>query len=314
MKIITLIVFLLIPIFGDSKDKSQNSTLINLSFETDKNGDISPKIFYPIYWNDNLFSGFGYSSSKNIENSRIDKFQDSRESEFINQQNLRINFLSKQYKKDNFQFSLGFIGEYIKIDKTQFGFIHDKNGIFEQGDIWVSFDNGLEIEVLKYGIYFDISTSLKEKIFFRFSTNVTPTADISINQNTRFKPLVSENGEFSENANQDISYSLLFEILLKTDLGLSFGAEYEYDFFPLEYNLATLSKDGDSFFFQTTKVQSETVTSSWLLKLVFDKKILGDMNPSFGFGKKRIEVKDIFTNSRKVQNENIIRFGIEKRF
>lgn len=281
---------------------------MNISFETDSNGDISPNLFFPIYWSQNLFSGIGYTSSKNIENSTIQNFSDSRESKAINQQNLKVNFLSKKFKKEKYSFSIGLIGEYINIENTQFGFIHDKNSLFQKGDIWIAFDNSLDIEVLKYGLYFDVTSKLHKKIFLRLSGDITPTAKVKLAQNTRFKPLVLEGKKFENSSTQDFSYSLLLEMMFQTDLGFSLGAEYEYIFFPLKYNLAVLGKNGGNYFFQTSKIESETVTDSWIIKLILDKKILGDMQPSIGFGKSRI------VENSKTTNNDIIRFGIEKRF
>ena len=255
-----------------------------------------------------MFSGIGYTTSKNIENSKVQKFSDSRESESTDQQNIKINFLSKSFQKEKYSFSIGLIGEYIKIEKTQFGFMHDQKDIFQKGDIWVSFDNALDIEVLKYGLYFDITSQLHKKFFIRLSGDITPTAKVEISQNTRFKPLILEGKKFENSSTQDFSYSLLLESMFKTDLGFSLGAEYEYNFFPLTYDLAVLDKNRANYFFTTSKIETETVTNSWIIKLILNKKILGDMNPSFALGKREIK-----TNNKK-EYENIIRCGIENRF
>ncbi len=297
-------------IYGDS-----STVLTNLSFEKSEDGDITPVFFFPIHWSSNWFSGLGYysQSTTEIENLSDSGFDDSRMATSINQQSLKINALSYRYNGRAFSGSIGLAGEYITIDKNEFGYIHDEDGRFGQGDSWIAFDNMIGIDVIKYGLYFDATYLPNDTLSFRLSGDVTPTANVDIEQETRFKPLAHETGKHNGTDSQDISYSALAEVMVKTPLGFSIGGEYGYNFFPLKYNIATLDHNGN-FYFKTGQEESETTTTSWLGKIVINRDVLGDMQPMVGFGKRNIKVKDIINNKESSTDETVVRFGIENRF
>jgi hypothetical protein len=289
----------------------ENSYLTNISFESDEDGDLASKIYFPIYWKRDIFSSFSYNSFSENESGSISSFSDSRKSISFDQQNFNLNLISVKYVGDDLSYSLGLSTELTKIDKREFGFLKDQNGIFGEKSNWLIFDNFTEIDVLKYGFYLEFMGNPTNWLFLRVSGDISPKAEISLNQSTRFKPLVSETGNYREERDQDLSYSALGEIMIKGSF-FSIGAEYQYSFFPLEYNLKSVSENSSDF--KLKKIKSETILTSWLIKIVFNYKIFGNMKPSFGYGIRKISEKDVLENSERNSHEKIFRFGFENRF
>jgi hypothetical protein len=199
-----------------------------------------------------------------------------------------------------------------KIDRTEFGFIHDDR--FGTGNEWIAFDNSVELDIWRYGIYLDLSANPTDYLLLRVSADLTPSASVDITQETRFKPLVDEDVKFEESTTLDFSYKVLGEVTVKTPWLVSFGGEYSYEFFPLNYDIKMLSQDSGQYFFQTSTVDTETETKSWILKLIFNIDAVGGMNPSIGFGNREITSTNLATDSETTTDEQIIRFGFEKRF
>lgn len=80
----------------------------------------------------------------------------------------------------------------------------------------------------------------------------------------------------------------------------------------LEYELQQFNNINKTFSVQP--FQGETESNYWLIKTILDFKLMGEMNPSIGFGKKRTIERDLTNNKHEIINEKIWRIGAEKRF
>ena len=66
-----------------------------------------------------------------------------------------------------------------------------------------------------------------------------------------------------------------------------------YDNQPLKYSIADVAKD--RYVFEPTTIDTNDVTTSYVLKLIFDKKILGGLKPFIGYGIEKYDRTDNVT-------------------
>ena len=287
-----------------------NDTLTQINFEQDNDGNFNPNIFVPINWNNDYYSGIGYTSSTSKDIGKLNSFADSKNGAVSTKNDTTINWITRKISN----YSIGIQTNIQKINNNEFGYIHDTTDIFGNGnDYWIAFDNDIELDILKTSIYADYSKNIKD-IFLRISTNISPSTKIDVKQSTLFKLLVNNIGSSTSSTSQDLSYSLKFEAYYNTHSFVNLGFEYSYNFNPLKYNIAQLAYENSNYIFKTNTIDTDEITTKYIAKLYFDKKVIGDLNPSIGFGKISKEVKDNNTNKVTTENNNIISIGFEKRF
>jgi hypothetical protein len=279
-----------------------SETLSNISFESENDGEIAPKIFLPLYWNENLFSAVKYSTSSTTTVESVSRLGDNKNSETVNEQSFGLHILSfkKSFSKRN-SISLGLEIEQLEIEKKSFGYIDNKD---KYSEILVS-DNSVNIDVFRSGFYLEYFTNPLDWLFIRTSADLTPFAKVDIQQKAELKPFVQEHNLKAE-TEFDFSYSLLGEITIKTPWNFFVGGEFGYTYFPMNYDILTVSESANSF--QKTEVDEEIKTSFWIAKLIFDLKAIGNLQPSIGFGERTKK------NGDDSLSEKIVKFGFEKRF
>ncbi|MEA2016871.1 MAG: hypothetical protein U9N59_00355 [Campylobacterota bacterium] len=287
-----------------------NDTLTQINFEQDNDGNFNPNIFVPINWNNDYYSGIGYASSTSKDIKKLNNFEDSKNGAVSTKSDTTINWITKKISN----YSIGIQTNIQKINNNEFGYIHDTTNTFGKGDdYWIAFDNDIELDILKTSIYADYSKNLDD-IFLRVSTTISPSTKIDVKQSTLFKPLVSDIGSSSSSTSQDLSYSFMLEGYYDTNSFINLGLEYSYDFNPLKYDIAQLSYENSNYLFKTATIDTDETTTKYIAKIYFDKKVLGDLNPSIGFGKISTKIKDNNSNDTTIEDSNIISIGFEKRF
>lgn len=292
-------------------------TRTNLTFKMDNNGNLNPSIFVPIYYGseNQFFSGIGYTSGNTNEVSTLDNFSDSKNSLVSNSKDLLLNYLSYSAFLFGLHFSVGAQSTFSKIQNNEFGYIHDSDNIFGNGtDYYASFDNSIDLDVQRHAIRADIELPIGSFFKSRLSTSISPFTQISVDQSTIFKPLTNETGKSSSSTTQDISYNFMYEMQIETGTFFDIGLVASYDNTPYKYDLAQLDTDGSSFFFTTNTVDTTEVTTSYLVKILFEKEIIGGLNPSFGYGIKYLDTKDNVTGETVSTNNTVFTLGLERRF
>lgn len=315
--------FLLLSI-ANAEDTNNSDSLVesiltrtDISFQADENGDINPNIFIPFYYGSNhqFFSGVGYSSGKNTKVESVENFSDSKSSSVSDAQNLLVNYISFSTSLYGLKTSIGLQSTFSKIANNEFGYIHDSNSVFGNGaGYYVSFDNSIDLNEQRHAIRADIELPIGHYFSSRLSTSISPYTQISVDQSTIFKPLSNDTGTSSSTTVQELSYNFTYEAQLKTGTFIDIGLVLGYGNQPLKYDLATLDTDGTSYFFTNDTVDITEISKSYLVKILFTKKLLGGLNPSFGYGVKYLDTKDNASGDTVSTNNAVFTLGIERRF
>ena len=288
----------------------QADTFTQISFEQDSDGNINPNIFIPLNWNDNYYSGIGYTASTTKDIDKLDNFTNSKNGMVSSKKDMTLNWITKKIGN----YSIGMMTTILKIQNNEFGYINDTDNLFGKGsDYLIAFDNDIELNIIQTGLYMNYQRSLN-KIDFRVSTTLYPSRNIDVTQSTMFKPLVAKNGTSSSTTSQNLSYNIGFETMYNSDSFINIGFEYSYKYEPIKYDIAQLGTNGTNYIFKTNTIDTDETTTKYILKASFDKKMLGGLYPTIGFGKVSTETIDNKTNKSTTIDEDIISFGFEKRF
>ena len=296
---------------------ADSATRTNISFVQDEDGNLNPSIFIPMYYGENnkFYSGIGYTSATLKEIGKVDNFSDSKNALVSTEKAFTINYITYQTSLLHFDVSIGLQSTFSKYENNGFGYIHDSQNLFGNGsNYYIAFDNEIELDVKRHAINADILLPYGDYFKSRFSTSISPYTSVSVKQTTIFKPLVNATGRSSSSTVQDIAYSFRYEAQVKTGTFIDIGLEANYNNQPLKYDIAQLGVSGSSYVFNTANVDINEVTTSYIVRLIFNKKMLGGINPSIGYGLKNIDSKNNLTGKTTSVNKTIIAIGVEKRF
>jgi len=274
-------------------------------------GKINPSAFLPYYWNDQLFSGVGIHSSTTQDNGTVNGFDDSRIGSNIQDNRLKLNLLSYEMPAGNFKYTLGGDIEQIDIDKLEFGFLQMPVNL--GGDL-VAFDNEINIEVLRPTLHGDVTWNPSGGAFsIRTGVNIYPTSQLTVDQQTRFKPIIATTGSSNGSKSQDFSYSVNLEMIYKTNTWVDFLITADYEFLPLKYNLAVLAVENNQFVFSSTSIDTEESTLRYSFRFVL-KKLMDNLRPVIGYNFEKLKSKDNSTGASSSKNKNFLVIGVENRF
>ena len=106
-----------------------------------------------------------------------------------------------------------------------------------------------------------------------------------------------------DSSTQDLAYSAKYELQTKTDFLVNLGFTASYSNQPLKYEAVA-----------NTKVDSNEITQVYLAKLIFNKKFMGGLNPSVGYGVEYLDTKNNFDGSTVSTDRTVFTLGLEKRF
>ena len=296
---------------------ADNSGRTSLTFSSDKDGNLNPTLFIPVYYGDHdqFFSRVGYTSSNYKDTSTVDGFNDSKYALVSASKELLVNYISYKTSLSGFAVSVGAQSTFSHINNNEFGYIHDSANLFANGtDYYISFDNEVELDIKRHALRGDIYLPFKEYFKSRLSTSISPFTTIGVKQSTIFKPLVTQTGTSSSTTTQSLAYNFLYEFRLKTGTMVDFGGLASYNNQPLKYDLAQLAQSGSSYIFQTSTVDTTEVRSNYLVKLIFNIKVMGGLNPSIGYGIEKLDIKNNITKKLLSTQKTLLTFGFEKRF
>lgn len=296
---------------------AMESTLSHISFEADENGNLNPNIFIPLYYGsqNQFFSAISYKTSSYQTTKTLDKFDESKSSFSSNAQDLNINYFSYITTMLGMEFTFGVESTFSQTSQLEFGYIHDKDQVFNQGsNYYIAFDNEVDLTQQKHSLRVNIVLPITKSFNARVSTIVSPLSILSVDQNTLFKPLVTQEGSSSSTTMQDLSYNINFEAQYNTPYYFKLGFVATYDYLPLKYDLAQLNGDSNGFFFESNLVDYTQSTIEFLGKIILDIDMLGGLNPAFGYGIKKLNTKNNLKDEITTIDQNIFSFGFEKRF
>ena len=294
---------------------AEDATLTEISFNMDDDGNLNPTFFIPIYYGDSkqFYSAIGFTSTNSKEVDSLDDYSDSKNAIISSSKDLTLNYITYKTSLLGFDVSVGAESTISDVENNEFGYIHDSNDVFENGsDYYIAFDNEVELDIKRHAIRADIVLPMGEYFTSRLSTSIAPLTTIGVEQSTIFKPLVNETGTSSSSTTQDIAYNFKYELQSHTGSLIDIGFVASYDNQPLKYDIAQLDKIEDNFVFTTNTIDSNEVTTSYMVKILFNKKILGGLNPSIGYGIENLDSKDNISGETSSTDKTIFSIGFEK--
>ena len=319
MKNKTILSLLLITTILNANEStiSKNFILTNISFNIDEDGNLNPNIFLPIYYGNSkqFYSAVGYSSTNSQEVKVLDNFSESKNAFISSSKDLTINYVS--YKSTLFSYSVfvGLESTFTNTTNTEFGYIHDSKNLFGKGDdYYISFDNNVELDIKRHALVADIFVPMGKYFSSKFFTSISPYTTIGVKQSTIFKPLVNETGTSSSSTSQDVAYTLRYDGLIKTGTFFDIGLVVYYDNQPLKYNIAQIAQNNNNYLFETNTIDVNKITTKFLVKILLDVDIIGELNPSIGYGIEKIKKVDNVMNETDTIEKKVITFGFERIF
>ncbi len=285
-----------------------------ITMKLDKEGEPSlDYIFIPFYWSKNTYSGIGFSTSQSSETDVIEGFSESRLSTTYDQTNLRLNLYTHEWNSDQLTFSLGGLIDFLTIKRLEFGYAHFPASL---GDDWVALDNEVEIKVIKPVIQGIVEKEIPKTFSVRGILDISPSSSLSVEQETRFKPIVATAGKSSSSSSQRLTYTIGIEMLFKTGAFIDIGIVASHEFLPLNYDIEILDYDSVSgtFGFKTSKIEVEETTNKVALRLLFNDVDVGGLQPAIGYGYESFTSKDVINNRSETESGTFIVVGFEKRF
>ena len=285
--------------------------LTKIELEKDKDDNTNPNILLQLIWSNNYYSYIGYKNSSSKEINSLYGFSDSKNAFVSSRNDVILNWLTREINN----YSIGIQTDFIKIENNEFGYIHDTSNTFNQGnDYWIAYDNEVDIDVTKTSLYLDYHKKLNNNIFLRASSTISLDTKLKVKQSTLFKPLVNKTGLSSSTTSQDTSYTLKFESFYDTKELLKFGFVYSYEFMPLEYDIAQIAYNNNSFSFQDSTIKSEEITTKYRFKIYLDYKVLDVLYPGITIGQTKIKTKDKISGDSSTQTSDIIGLTLQRWF
>ena len=304
--------FLPSVVFAAESGWSEDRLQVDLGLDED--GKTAPEAFIPFSWGDGWSSGIGFRSRQSDSNDSISGFTDSRVATSVSEDRLRLNLIAFEKGSDSSNWSFGADYEQVTLDQLQFGYFQMPNPYVPNPAVageYVAFDSEVEVVITKPNVFADY-TNKGDDVDFRVGVSISPASSLSVDQETRFIPLISSAGTSSSSDSQDLSYELSFEMEYKTGGSINIGFGYYYEFLPIAYDIAALNATADGFDSQTIDI--EQVTSRMAIRFIFNKPISGNLKPVIGYVVEDVETTDTSDSSSETESKNIISFGLESRF
>jgi hypothetical protein len=287
---------------------------VQIDLGLDEDGKTAPEAFVPFDWGDGWSSGIGFRSRQSDSNETLDGFTDGRVGTSVSEDRLRLNLISFEKGSDSSYWSAGADFEQITIDKLQFGYFQMPNPYIPNPAVageYVAFDSQVDLVITKPNLFVDY-TNKGSELDFRVGISISPVSNLSVDQETRFIPLVSSTGTSTTSDSLDLSYELSLEMEYKTGGSVNIGFGYYYEFLPITYDIAVLNSTADGFIDQNIDI--EQVTSRIAIRLIFNNPISGNLKPVIGYVVEDAETTDVSKGSSEKESKNIITFGLESRF
>lgn len=291
-------------------ETTQDEGRVQLQFNTQDDGGLSPQIFYPVYWNEFFYSAFGFQTSKTTTITEDDPALGGTDNSYTTSsdtQNYWVNLISYQNGSAYTNYSIGLTADYRQIKTYESAFVADGPSTGRTG--LSSYENRVEVDVLSPGIYSDFA--LKEVWGFlsvRIAGYLYPISQLNVKQQTTLIQVnAADNAIETKSATmQEISYKALADIYFTLLHSLTLGFSGSYEMLPLKYDLATFNGTVNQVKTESTIMRANT-------KLVFTRLDAMGLNPMIGFEM----IQQNFTvngDGLPIDNENNFVFGLEKKF
>lgn len=307
--IASFVAFCLINLPHTYADEKQ-SDRFNLDLNSDEDGNTNPNLFLPYYWNSSWFSGVGFSNSSRLTQGTLTGFSDSRQGTIVEQQQLSINLLSFESVSGGLTYSVGGNYRITNIDRTEFGYLYLNNGSI---DDYIAFDNLTEIAVSGLALRGDITWgSVDDDNSIRLGWVISPGDTLDVDQDTTFKPIITNSATGSSSKTQDLGYDLKLQTRHRMTDKFSIGLQLQYQVLPLEYDIKVLASTADSF--QEATIDTTETTISNGIRFIFDDAISNGLDLVIGFSNEKVDVKDNVSGFTSDEDQSIFSLGFTSNF
>lgn len=274
----------------------------------DASNGFSPSITYPFNWSERLYSSIDYQGFKETEVSTLGQgFGESRISTSTDNKIALIRLVGYKMQLNDTHISLGVDYKNTRINKQEFGFFQlPSDGTFQ------TFTNDVGLKVDQMGLSLAASKETG-RLKYRLSGFVSGSSNLSLNQETRIKPIINSVGTGQSNTSQSTAYKLDFDIQFNVFEAVDLVLTSSLDYLPLDYQLKTLSATGNGgyeFINQTISAKQTVVTN--LIKLHFNSQTFNGIPLMIGAGTRKIQSE--LNGGSSNTNNAIFVLGFEKLF
>lgn len=275
-------------------------------------GSVNPSVFIPIAWNENWFSGFGYSQTKLITQESISGFPDSKVSSSTTDRRSRLNLISYQnIISESLSYSIGADYEFSQMKTTEFGYFHLVSGSV---DDYVAFDNNVDIDIRGVGVRGDLTWGrISDFAMVRLGMILSPSNTLDVDQSTDFKPLVPTTGTSTSSVTQDLGYQLKLDSRFLIFPLLNIGLEAGYELMPLKYDVAVLDPTTLNSF-STGRVDVHEKTTRIGIRFIFQYETVENLYPVIGVFNRDTKVEDQVNGFTESSSDTFYTFGITGGF
>jgi len=308
------VLLLILPTCSFAADSGWSEDRIQIDLGVDEDGKMAPEAFVPFNWGNGWSSGIGLRSRQADSHDSIEGFADSRVGNSESEERIRLNLFSyeKIAGKSVWQFGLDY--EQVNQEKLQFGYFQMPNPYPDNPAVageYVAFDNLIDVKITKPNLFANY-TMKTSTVNFRVGLSVSPVSSLSVDQETRFVPIVSSTGSRSSDTSQDLAYNMAIQLEIKTESSINVGLSYYYELLPMNYGIAALNATADGFIDKTVDVEQES--SRVAVRAIFKKPMAGNLKPVIGYITEDIDTKNFNTGKTASTSKSIILFGLESQF
>jgi len=285
---------------------------MNITFATDKEGNISPQIKMPYNWSNNFYSAIGYESGTI---SSVDKGMDDpalpageyKFSDTATTNHFWLDVLGYQNRVGALGYAIGGVVSYKNIKLGQFGYF-GKTGSGASA-VATAFSNDRDIEVYQVGLNMDASLKNIANFFsFRLGANVYPYSSLSVKHDLEVIGVVDQGTE--SESTQPFAYRIESDAYIDTGVFVDFSFSGLYEIEPLTYDMVRGNSSGT---FESENVSTSYTRLRGEAKLVFSAMGKDAMNPMIGYAYERVTSGIDGEDSLTVEN-NLLLLGFEKKF
>jgi len=187
---------------------ASNSERMEVTFNSDKDGSVAPRIFIPMYWSENFYSGLGYET---INTTKVESESATGVSvktlSASTREHIWLNIINYQTSNNKgFGYSAGLATEYRKFNNEEFGVLKIDPTVHQT-------ENSVKLDVIATSINAELMYKNLLDIFsFRLGAYANPYTTLSVKQNTQITPLIEKEGTASSSTTQDMSYRISADV------------------------------------------------------------------------------------------------------
>lgn len=302
----------LVTLCAQATDKFER---LEFTINSEKNNDkLGPSMFLPYYFNDNLYSGFGYVNRSRfvVTDINADTY-DARYNTHVDYEKIWFDVLNYRINLKDASFTVGASVEYENFNTLQFGYTEFNDPSFPL----VINDIKKQYEYYSLGLYSDYSMQKIADIFsFRVGMYLYPAVYQSTKETQSQPPLISQEASVSYQAFEDIRYRLFFTSQIEITHYFAILIDLKYSKDGYSPQVLVPRQNGTDFYFDVSDTKDVAYKSESILRFLFPSLSMYEINPTIGIGYINEDVTSKYDGTTTNTNSNRVyySFGIVRAF